>query len=349
MNEIHAILNDSLSHLFEGLVSPSLLDAAEKGSWPDALWQAIEAQGFASALLPESAGGYGNSWHDFFFIVSACGRFSLPAPLPETLIARWLLNQSGLEIPSGALTIACPQSELQLTKTEGRWRLRGELQRVPFGRAASAVVLLLDIAGTLMVISVPTTGVEIRLGANLAREWRDTFIFAGDRVEAAPWPAGRWQPDVAVLGSLLRSAQIAGGLRAILELSVTYANDRRQFGKPIGKFQAIQQNLAVLAAETAAANVAAENAFCAADHHDPAFLVACAKVRVAEATRKASAVAHQVHGAIGFTREYPLHWATRRLAAWRAEFGSEHDWATRLGRQVVQCGTDGFWPQLSAE
>lgn len=349
MNEIQAILDDSLGRLFEDLVRPSLLDAAENGSWPDALWQAIEEQGFAGALVPEAAGGYGNSWHDVFFIVRACGRFSLPVPLPETLIARWLLDRSGIAASSRVLTIACPQSELCLTKVSGEWRLRGELRRVPFARAASAVVFPFEADGARLVVSAPTAGAEIRPGLNLAREWRDTLVFADTRVDADLWPAGAWQPDAAVLGALLRIAQIAGGLQAMLQLSVAYANDRRQFGKPIGKFQAIQQNLAVLAGETAAANVAAEIAFRAADHGDPSFLAACAKVRVAEAARKAAAIAHQVHGAIGFTREYPLHWLTRRLAAWRAEFGGEQDWAIRLGRQVAQSNADGFWPRLSAE
>lgn len=349
MNETQTILDDSLSRLFESLVSSPLLDAAETGVWPTDLWQAIETQGFANALVPESAGGYGNDWHDIFFIVRACGRFSLPVPLPETLIARWLLDRSGLALPGGALTIAWPQPELQLIKGDGQWRLRGMLHRVPFGRETGAVAFPYEVDGRLMVVSAPTVGVEVRLEANLAREWRDTLVFANDPVDAAPWPTSMRQPDVMVLGSMLRSAQIAGGLRAILELSVTYVNDRHQFGRPIGKFQAIQQSLAVLAGETATANVAAEAAFRAADYGDPTFLAACAKVRAAEATRKATAIAHQVHGAIGFTREYPLHWTARRLVAWRAEFGSERDWAIRLGRHVMQSGADGFWSRLTAE
>ena len=80
----------------------------------------------------------------------------------------------------------------------------------------------------------------------------------------------------------------------------------------------------------------------------PAFEVAAAKVRAGEAAGAGAAIAHAVHGAIGFTYEHSLHFATRRLWSWRAEFGSESRWAATLGRAVLARGADALWPDLTA-
>jgi len=141
---------------------------------------------------------------------------------------------------------------------------------------------------------------------------------------------------------------MAGGIESLLQQSVRYATERRQFGRPIGNFQAIQHNLAVLASHAAAASVAAERAFAAADSDNLAFHVAAAKIRAGEAAGIAAGLAHQVHGAIGFTYEHSLHFATRRLWSWRAEFGGESHWSAQLGRHVTARGADALWPDLTA-
>ena len=100
----------------------------------------------------------------------------------------------------------------------------------------------------------------------------------------------------------------------------------------------------------AASGLAAEQAFRAADGGlgDPSFEIAVAKVRVGEAAGIAAGLVHQVHGAIGFTYEHSLHFATRRLWSWRAEFGGESGWAMELGRRVAARGADALWADLTA-
>ena len=151
------------------------------------------------------------------------------------------------------------------------------------------------------------------------------------------------------MGALIRTAQIAGALDAALAQSVAYANERVQFGKPIAKFQALQQSLAVFAEEAAAANCAAQAAFAAAGKYDGAaeFEIAAAKLRANMAIGIGTGIAHQTHGAIGFTREYSLHPLTRRLWSWRSEFGNDRLWSQRLGRAVVGAGADAFWQNLT--
>jgi acyl-CoA dehydrogenase len=76
-------------------------------------------------------------------------------------------------------------------------------------------------------------------------------------------------------------------------------------------------------------------------------MVAVAKARVGEAAGKGAEIAHQVHGAMGFTREHNLHYCTRRLWSWRDEFGNETLWQARLGREVARQGADALWPMLT--
>jgi acyl-CoA dehydrogenase len=183
--------------------------------------------------------------------------------------------------------------------------------------------------------------------ANLALEPRDTLVFERAPVEAVgPAPAAGATPWL--LGALIRSAQMAGGLEALLAKSAKYVTERKQFGRPLSHFQAVQQNLALLAGHTAAAGMAAQKAFHAMPRGDAAFEIAVAKIRTGEAAGLGAGIAHQAHGAIGFTYEHTLHFNTRRLWSWRAEFGGESHWSEHLGREVAARGADQLWPLLSS-
>jgi acyl-CoA dehydrogenase len=272
-------------------------------------------------------------------------------PLAETIVAGWLLAGAGLEVPPGPLTLAPVRSDdrLRLSRAGGGWQLSGTAARVPWGRAVGHVVVVTKTDGRPLIALVKSDAACDTADRNLALEPRDTLVFDDAPVTAAA-PAG---PRVAahavrIYGALVRAAQMAGALEGMLQQSVRYATERRQFGRPIGAFQAIQHALAVLAGHAAAAGIAAEHAFRAADRGEPELEVAAAKIRVGEAAGVAAGIAHQVHGAIGFTYEHSLHFWTRRLWSWRAEFGSESRWAAELGRAVVGRGADALWPDLAA-
>jgi alkylation response protein AidB-like acyl-CoA dehydrogenase len=148
----------------------------------------------------------------------------------------------------------------------------------------------------------------------------------------------------------MRAAQMGGAMEAALEYATQYANDRVQFGRPIGKFQAIQHQIALLAEEAAAAQMAVDSAASrfAERRPDAELAAAAAKIRAGEAAGKITEIAHQVHGAIGFTEEHTLHYLTRRLWSWRDEFGNETYWAGVLGRHIVDAGAAGLWPLITA-
>jgi acyl-CoA dehydrogenase len=145
---------------------------------------------------------------------------------------------------------------------------------------------------------------------------------------------------------MMLTAKMAGALNAALDLSVQYTRERQQFGKPLASFQAIQQQLAVFAEEAAAADMAAASAFRAADRGEAWFEIACAKLRANQAARISISVAHQVHGAMGFTAEYRLQHLTKRLWTWGSEHGNERYWADKIGARIASRGPENFWPDL---
>jgi alkylation response protein AidB-like acyl-CoA dehydrogenase len=166
-------------------------------------------------------------------------------------------------------------------------------------------------------------------------------------------PAGLDEASLLLMGAAVRAMQMAGALEAILELAVAYANERVAFERPIAKFQAVQHSLARLAGEVAAAMTAsgsAADAIAHADTFDDAVFLeaASAKIRSAEAATEGTAIAHQVHGAIGFTKEHILHRFTLRLLAWRDDFGNESHWAAALGNRVAARGAEELWPLVAS-
>jgi acyl-CoA dehydrogenase len=350
MTELSSLLADTVAKLFGALATKELIESAEKGAWPEKLWRALEEGGLTLPLVPEAAGGAGGTWLDAHVVVRAAGRHTAPVPLAETIIASALLSRAGLEVPFGPLTLAPVHANetLALRRGAGGLTLSGTATRVPWGRHAGHVVTVADVDGQPTIALVATGGARITEGANLAREPRDTLTFDGATVLTAARAPGVTADTIRLHGAMVRAAQMAGALDACLEQAVRYATERKQFGRPIGSFQAIQQNLAVLAGHVAASGIAAESAFRAEDRGDARFEIAVAKIRVGEAAGVGAGIAHQAHGAIGFTYEHSLHFATRRLWAWRAEFGSESAWARELGEHVAARGADALWSDLTA-
>lgn len=145
--------------------------------------------------------------------------------------------------------------------------------------------------------------------------------------------------------ALLNAARISGTIRWVFEITASYATERVQFGKPLGKQQAVQQMLAVLADHMLAAEAITDAAAAAPS----TLLIAAARARCGDASDCAIEVGHQVHGAIGYTREYPLNYRTRNLIAWRDQYGSVLDWKVELGRMFIGCTRDGLWPAMTGD
>ncbi|WP_297833424.1 acyl-CoA dehydrogenase family protein [Pseudomonas sp.] len=340
------LFESSIERLLGDVATTEYVLGCENGVWASRLWDALEESGFTLAGAPEALGGAEAGWADLYVIARAAGRFAVPAPLCEALLGNWLLGKAGIEAQSGVLSFSADST---LSLRDGR--VYGTARAVPWGRHAQSLVAIAD-GGTdwarvVLLSRANATAVTERL--NVAGEPRDDLEFAGATpLASAELPVGLSPSVLQLGGALLRSAQIAGALRSLIDMTSGYARDRNQFGKPIGAFQAIQQQLAVFAEQAAAANIAAEAACVESDTALAAFTIAVAKVSTAEAASIGAGIAHAVHGAIGFTQEYSLHLFTRRLWAWRSEFGSATLWSQRLGEQVCQTDGDGLWPLLTS-
>jgi len=343
-------LAESAERLFTNHATKAVIHAAEDGVFPNALWTAVTEAGFTAALLPENAGGFGATVAEAMSLLQVAAAHAAPVPLAETMLAGWLLGQAGLPVPDGVLSLAPVRTRdvLTLRRIADGWQLTGTGGRVPWARdAAGIAVVAMGPDGPAVALLRPG-GFSIAHDRNLAGEPRDTItidaVLSADAVAAAPFdPAG-----LRAAGAAVRTVQIAGALSRTLALSVQYAQTRVQFGRPIGKFQAIQHNLAIMAGQSAAAIAAAGMAADALEHGLDPLLVGAAKARAGEAASVAAGLAHQSHGAIGFTREYELHHVTRRLWSWRDEFGNEAEWNGVVGRAALAAGPDGLWPRLTA-
>ena len=342
------IIVDTATRIFRDLCEPATVNDAEKGVWPTALWDALEESGLTVAWVPDDLGGAGAAMADGFAVLRAAGRFAVPVPLAETLMAGWMLARAGIATPDGPLTLAPIHADGRIS-LDADGRLRGRARRVPFARNAGHIAVLAHRGNERIVALVATLGLPISQDKSLAGEPRDTVSFDGAMPDAAK-PADIDEDMIQLFGAAVRLQQMAGALEKILDQSVQWALDRSQFGRPIAKFQAVQHNLATLAGEVAAAGAAADLAAeaCAGKEIGIAD-VAIAKVRAGEAAGAGAAIAHQVHGAMGFTYEHSLHHATRRLWAWREEFGNEAVWAQRLGRMVAAAGADQLWPYITQD
>jgi acyl-CoA dehydrogenase len=352
--ESENIVVETAEKIFADLADAQTINRDKKGEWKAPLWQALTQAGLPLSWVDEDCGGSGASLAEGFGVLGAAGRFAIAVPLAETMLAGWLLAQARIASPEGEMTVA-PASPKDRIALNPDGTLSGRARGVPFAKAARHIAVLASGTNGASIALVDASRARIEPGLNLANDNNDTVTF--DKVQPLalePAPKGFDQTALMLMSGVARSLQIAGSLESMLDISVRYSNERVAFEKKISKFQAVQHNLAKLAGESAAALAAATSA---ADTiasstsfvDDAVFLEAvAAKIRCAEAAEKGSAIAHQVHGAIGFTIEHILHRYSLRALSWRDDFGSESFWAVELGKRVAARGADELWPLVAS-
>jgi acyl-CoA dehydrogenase len=292
---------------------------------------------------------------DGLAVVAALAREAAADPLAETaVLGGWLLSTTGIDAPGVPSTVAAnPRDQVALRRAAGGWRLSCRMHRVPWAREAGRIVALApapDGEGGWMVVGVPRRHVEIGEGRNLADEPRDQVLGADVPVEdewVRPLPSHLGPADLLRRGALVRAVQLAAAAERAAELTITHANRRHQFGRPVAAFQAVQQRMVGIASEAALASMAAAVAVAAAEQGPAVVEVAAAKAVTSGAAGVVAGHAHQVHGAVGMTLECDLQRFTRRLWSWRREFGSERYWCARLGGDLAAGGAGRLWPTLA--
>ncbi|WP_109526578.1 MULTISPECIES: acyl-CoA dehydrogenase family protein [Nocardia] len=320
---------------------------AEHSGWAPDAWNIVADAGLPWISVPESAGGQGGSLGDALAVLQVAGRHAVPLPLAETgMLGGWLLSAAGATVGDGPITVVPARSEDSVS-WDGR-RVTGVVHRVPWARTAERVVLLVPQGDGWSVAVLARARVRVDEQANLAGEPRDTvYMDQVVPIEVHPAPAGVDPDTLAVRGALSRVTLMAGAVERVLEITLRYTGERKQFGRAIGEFQAVQQHLVHLAQQAAVAAMAAEIAGREVERGGGRFEVSAAKTVADDVARIATRAAHQAHGAMGATREYPLHHLTRRLWAWSREYGDGARWAREIGDEVVAGGPDRLWPLIT--
>ena len=338
MDEQQELIKDTLDRLLTDLCTSEVVAKSEEGEFASEVWQSLTETGLTTASIARESGGSGGGASDSLFVIREAARYAAPVPLSEHFIAALLLADHGASINSNAMTVASGDFNL-----EGNNRLTGTAGNVAFARWCGQVVLAASSPTGVKLCRINLADAKIEHQSNIAGEPRDTVLFdtmlnAEDIFETEALINEKLQ----LLGAATRCMMMAGALESVLEMSVQYSLERSQFGRPISRFQAIQQQLAILAGEVAASKMAS-NAICTSFHERNDLDIAVAKARIGESVSVCTEIAHQVHGAMGFTREHSLNYRTRRLWCWREEYGNERVWQQRAGQHFIQGGADNIW------
>jgi acyl-CoA dehydrogenase len=312
----------ALDDLLAQACTPEVVRGIEEGGNWQELWATLQDSGFADALVPESAGGSGLALREVAGVVERCGAHALPVSLPETLVVRAILSTAGIaagEWPTGPITLASGRLQEEVLLCDA----------VPVARTATHVVVQ---AGHRWMLLATDEASEEDAGfaLDLSLRWSREALR-----KAVPLTGLPDQLAVRSLQACIYAAMLAGAAGRVFDMTLAYANQRAQFGRVIGKFQAVQHHLAVMAEQVAAARIAAEIGCISSSWMPDPLRTGVAKARASEAALEVAKLAHQVHGAIGFTGELDLQLFTRRLHAWRRAGDSESAWHDAVGRTLV--------------
>ena len=312
-------------------------------------WKTLTQLGMDNIFVSDQESGFAGNWQDARIVFYHGGRNALALPICETIVAKKLLLDAKIKLPSGPLTLATAvDSSLDPCVDGDGYAFSGNLKAVAWGRSCSTIVTACqqDNNDYLLVLN-SADGVFNGERANEAGEPRDNLHFNSAKVLAVSQLDDAEQ-ELLRKTALMRTAQMSGALDGALEMSVEHVKGREQFGRPLAKFQAIQQQLAMLAEQCAAVNCAAQAAALAEDFGNSRFEIAAAKRRANRSVGSSTSIAHQVRGAIGVPVEYNLHRFTQRLWAWRSEFGNDRFQAEDLDRQVLAVKDGGLWAHITA-
>jgi acyl-CoA dehydrogenase len=345
MDDTLTMLRDSVARVLADTVTPAATMAAEPAGIDARVWSAF-------ADLGLRGDGVELELDAQIAVLQEIGRAAALVPYAESeVLGRWLASAAALEPGDGVIAVVSePVQAASAAQGGASLPLRGRV--LPWGRHASHVLALCRVGLTWQVAQLEPATLDLRHEANMAREPRDIIGAASVVVPASRLRGLPKHVDGATFlrrGALCRTASMLGALDAANELALQYAQDRKQFGKAISQFQVIQSYLAEMAGEVCALTVALDLAVGGAMSGTGWGDVAVAKVRAGQAARVITRLAHQIHGAIGMTHEYPLHMWTRRLWSWREECGNEAFWGAELGRSLIESGEDAFWPRISSE
>lgn len=322
--------NLRMDNLFDEAVGRLFADISEKfgnslnlsSADYEEIWSEIATSGFLDVMLPEEKGGAGLSLQEAGNLFKLEGYFNLPVPFASTLLARSWLDGNGQTIPEGSVVIA----SMGVQVSEGSGQI--VVNKLPFGHLAANFLVLGKQSCYLLVREKAVLNEIYHAGLFASVRWN-----LGDAIRLDV--SAQALDDLHNLAALAALVPSVGAMERIFEMTLEYANQRQQFGRSLSKFQVIQHQISVLAEQVWAARMAAQIACNSGNNRPDPNLLAIARYQVSFVSDQVADISHAVHGAIGITEEYALHFYTRRVREFKSEAGTQIYWAKKLGQHVL--------------
>lgn len=331
------------------------------------LWKEMVELGWTGLALPESYGGVGAGFLEVCLVVEELGRFQVPSPFAPTVVwcgqpiaqfgtdeqkAEWLgaiargrVMSHARATPRGGWDVS--GSEIIATESGDGFVLDGTAPFVPYAGAADDLLVVARRPGgdgpddlTVLLVDAASPGITREPLEVIGNDRQYRVGFQGVTVPAArvlgEVGGGKAVAEaIAAYGAAAACAEMVGGAQRVLDMTVAYAAQREQFGRPVGSFQAVQHHCTNMAMDVMGSRfIAYEAIWRLSEGLDAATEVSMAKAWVSEAYQRVCSLGHQVHGAIGFTREHDLSFFYRHAMAAALTFGDGDFHWERVARHL---------------
>lgn len=344
MSEMKEMIVGVVEKIFKDKVDKEKVDLIEKGQWSEDVWQVLLDNEMLGVAVSEQQGGAGGDLDDLLNLYRLIGKYAVPIPFVETTFANLILEYAGLDIASGKATYAV-EEQPSLTVENGK--ISGTIENVPWGRHVDSLVAVANGISGLEIVQVSLKDAVIAPNTNMASEPRDKVTLITVPVQKQCKITKEQFNYFIALDAAARAALMAGAIEKAYLLTVQYTKEREQFGRPIHRFQLVQQHLANLAGEAVITGSAIDNMVAAILGDRLENEVGYTRIRVEEAAKMVAETAHQVHAAIGVTHEHSLHHYTRRLWSWRDEGTGEAYWSEVMAHRLMEIKEDHLWSYLT--
>lgn len=342
MSEMKDMIVEVVERIFKENVEKETVDLLEEKSWAEEVWQLILEGEIEKVAVNEVYGGAGGDYEDLFYLYRLVGKYAVPIPFIEHTLANLILESIKLQPQTNLSTVHIAANPLTLA--EGK--VSGSLQHVPWARYAEKLVTLATGEGKQALVLLDLKNAHIQNDTNLAAEPRDHVDFTDAAVVASQSISAEQLEFLKKIQTAATVSKMAGAIDRAFELSVQFSKEREQFGRPIHRFQLVQQHLAILAGEQALTAAALENIIALLLNGEAGDEIAFARLKLDDASRIVATSAHQVHAAIGVTHEHRLHHYTRRLWAWRDEDYHAKYWKKELAKNWLN-SSGTLWDTLT--
>ncbi|KGR76315.1 acyl-CoA dehydrogenase family protein [Ureibacillus sinduriensis] len=342
MSEMKDMIAGVVERIFKEKVEKETVDLLETGKWGEEVWQLLVENEIEKVAIKEGHGGAGGDYEDLFHLYRLVGKYAVPIPFVEHTLANLVLEYVNSQPQSGLSTIHIATQPLELIKG----KVTGQLQHVPWARYAEKIVTLATEQGKNSLIIIDLEEATIENSTNLAAEPRDHLRFTDANILLNHLLTEQQHEFLTQLQTAATVSKMVGAIDRAFELTLQFSKEREQFGRPIHRFQLVQQHLAILAGEQALSSSALDNIIALLVEGQVKDEIAFARLKLDDASRIVATSAHQVHAAIGVTHEHRLHHYTRRLWAWRDEDFHGNYWRKQLADKLLH-STNTIWEDLT--